>query len=203
MRLTLICLFVSLCTVLNAQSFRFQDYFPLKADTERVYAVSRMQLHTKPQPYPDAHIWCRSENVKGRDIFYFDDKPRTTENRIIGSNIFLAGVCYYDAGILYWSPIFWKEELDSANLSYFEPVFPEMVKTDTVYRARDAEKKISYRFMGLEDQTSHGVLIKDCLKLTVLQDWKTAHYEDTVWLKKGVGVVRWMRSTGRLEEIRF
>lgn len=196
-------LLTNLYYTIAAQSFNFQDYFPLKPNTERVYTASRLQVHSKPLPYPDAHIWCLAANIKGTDVFYFDDSTKNEGNRIIGSNIFLDGVCYYAEGKLFWSPIFWTDELKEANLDYFESLFPAIVKTDTVYKAQDCEKKVTYRFHGLEDQQCNGVLMKDCLKMTMTDDWKTAHYVDTVWLKKDVGVVRWMRSTGRLEEIKF
>lgn len=102
-----------------------------------------------------------------------------------------------------FSPVFWKKDLKEANLNYFEILFPKFINIDSVYRYKDGEEKRTYKFSGFETIEIKGSKIDSCLKLIVEQDWITAHYEDTVWFKKNIGVVKWLRSTGRMEELKY
>ncbi|MES2763689.1 MAG: hypothetical protein V4677_15850 [Bacteroidota bacterium] len=127
---------------------------------------------------------------------------KSDDNAIVGSLTFCNGSFYFDKGNFYYSPIFWKYELKKANPDYFEILFPDVLKFDTVYKYKHGEEIRKYKFIGFESINIKGKAFPDCLKLTVMQDWPTAHYTDTVWFQKQRGVVKWYRSTGRLEEIK-
>ncbi|GAB2821858.1 hypothetical protein [Ferruginibacter profundus] len=179
-----------------------QDYFPLKNGVVNVFYISHSAKANIITPRFDSSI-CKSIRVKGREIFYFDDALHSDDTTIIGSKSFCAGVFYYNDGSFLFSPLFWKYEIKKANLDYFEVLFPKYISIDTIYKFQDGEEKRKYQFTGFETVTIKNKRFTDCLKLTVTQNWKTAQYTDTVWFKKGTGVVKWLRGTGRLEEIKL
>lgn len=195
-------LFFAWCNSLCGQINSLEDYFPLKNGVARVFYVSHITDTDTLQDKNDSSI-CKSFVIKGKEIFYFDDNLYSDDTTIIGSESFCNGVFYYDNGNFVFSPLFWKYELKEANLDYFETLFPVKISFDIVYKYQDAEEKRKYKFNGFEDVNIKGKLYKECLKLTITQDWKTAQYIDTVWFLKGVGVIKWLRGTGRLEEIKL
>lgn len=187
---------------LQGQQVRFEEYFPLKNGQVQIYYVSHITETDTLADDPEKKL-CRFELVKGRKIYYFtDDIKEKDRNSIIGSEVFCDGVFYFDDGNFMVSPIFWKEDLKKINLNYFEILFPGFITLHSVYKYRDGNEKRTYRFTGIETINLKNKSIDSCLKLIVEQDWPTAHYEDIVWFKKNLGVVKWLRSTGRLEELK-
>lgn len=202
MKLIFILLFSACYYSLFGQAVSLQEYFPLKNGVGRLFYVSHISGTDTLQTDNDSSI-CKSLLIKGKEIFYFDDNLFSDDNTIIGSNSFCDGVFYYENGNFIFSPLFWKYELKEANLDYFETLFPAKISFDTIYKYQDGEEKRKYTFIGFEDVYIKDKLYKDCLKLIITQDWKTAQYIDTVWFFKGLGVVKWLRGTGRLEEIKL
>jgi len=185
-----------------AQKISFGEYFPLQKGVVKHFYVSHITGKDTLRDKNCISI-CKSEIINGREVFYFDDRLQSDSIEIIGSESFCNGVFFYDNGNFLFSPLFWKYELNKANLDYFETLFPGMIAFDTVYKYQDGEEKRKYKFNGFESINLKGKPYNDCLKLTIIQDWKTAQHTDTVWFYKGTGVIKWLRSTGRLEEIKL
>jgi hypothetical protein len=143
-----------------------------------------------------------SHSVKNKEIFYFTDEP-SDSNNIIGSQSFCNGAFYFESGNFFFSPIFWQKDLYKVNIAYFEQLFPREILIDSLYKYKDGDEKRNYIFNGLENLSIKGNSFPSCLKLTIIQDWTTSQYSDTVWFQKNVGVVKWIRSTGRVEEIKL
>lgn len=179
----------------------FEEYFPLKNGTSQIYYVTHLKDADSLLDKNDTNV-CLSISINNKQVFYFTDEPGDT-NSIIGSQSFCNGAFYFDNGAFFVSPIFWRKDLQSANLDYFEPLFPKEISLDSVYKYRDGEEKRKYIFNKIEDVSIKEKKISGCLKLTIIQDWPTSHYADSVWFQKGIGVVKWYRSTGRLEEIKL
>ncbi|MGZ4049318.1 MAG: hypothetical protein ACXVPU_00565 [Bacteroidia bacterium] len=185
----------------NKATITFEEYYPLKNMKGEEFYVSHI---TKTGTISDKNdsLICKSVLVKGKEIFYFDNNTKSGDTTIIGCLTFCNGAFYFDKGNFYYSPVFWKYDLKKANLDYFEVLFPNDLKLDTIYKYKDGEEIRKYKFIGFESIKIKDKIFPDCLKLTVTQDWITSQYTDTVWFQKGRGVVKWFRGTGRLEEIK-
>jgi len=202
MKVTYALLFLLCSNYIFGQTLSLEQYFPLKNGVTKVFYVSHITETDTLQDKNDSSI-CKSLLVKGKEIFYFDDELNSDDTTIISSESFCNGAFYYDKGNFVFSALNWKYELKAANLDYFETLFPNIVNIDTVYKFQDGEEKRKYKFNGFESISIKNKVLNDCLKLTIISDWKTAQYIDTVWFKKDIGVVKWLRSTGRLEEIKL
>jgi hypothetical protein len=192
----------SLLACRGPEGFVFEEYYPLKKSARQVYYVSHIKEGDTVQDVNDTSV-CRSVNVSGKEVFFFNELKDGDSTGCVLCNSFAQGAVYYENGSLMYSPIFHVQDLKIANLYYFEALFPEEVQIDSAYRYKDGNKKLIFRFMGTESLNIRGREFKDCLKLEVTEDWPTAHYVSTVWFHKGLGVVKWHRSTGRLEEIKL
>jgi hypothetical protein len=182
------------------QTIFFEDYFPLKTGDVKSFYVYQI-TNSDTLKDKNARSVCRSLAVKGTDIYYFTDESRT-KNDLVGPNAFCDGVFYYDHGAFRFSPLSWTHEVKEANLAYFDTLFPAQVALNTSYKRQNEEEKRNYTFTRFETIAIAQKVYPDCLKLVVTQDWPTAHYADTVWFQKGTGVVKWLRGTGRLEELK-
>lgn len=202
MKLILIILLSLACFKLHGQSIALQEYFPLKKGVSHTYYVSQIFKNDTTQS-ADYTTTCKSLIVKGKEIFYYDDGEYTGDTIIVGAESFCDGVFYYEEGKFMFAPIFWKYEIKQANLNYFISLFPETIAIDTIYHFQDGKEIREYQFTGFEDVQIGNKIYKDCLKLTIVQNWPTSQYIDIVWFQKNTGVVKWLRGTGRLEEIKF
>ena len=202
MKVIFLFLFFTFSNLARAQTVVLEEYFPLKKGTTKLFNVSHITDTDTLHDDDDSSI-CKSLLIKGKEIFYFDDHLHSDDATIIGSESFCNGVFYYNNGNFVFSPLFWKYELKEANLDYFETLFPAKISFDTIYKYQDGEEKRKYRFNAFEDVCIKDKIYKDCLKLIITQDWKTVQYIDTVWFFKGIGVVKWLRGTGRLEELKL
>jgi len=45
--------------------------------------------------------------------------------------------------------------------------------------------------------------LKNCLTFTVEERWPLTSASGKVWLHKNYGIVKWIRVTGRIEEMKF
>jgi len=202
MRYYILFFLFCLSNCLFAQTISFERYFPLKKGTIKHYYVSHIAKTGTIKDKDDTSI-CQSLVIKGREIFYFEEGCNSDDTVITGSQSFCAGAFYYSkSGAFYFSPLFWKYEIKKANLNYFEPLFPAKISLNTPYKYQDGEEKKKYLFKKFEDVIIGKRTYRHCLKLIVIHNWPTERYTDTVWFQNGLGVVKWLRSTGRLEELR-
>jgi hypothetical protein len=185
----------------DTKDLLFEEYFPLRSNDKKFFYVSHI-TGTDTLTDENDSSFCMSNIVKNKEIFYFTDEPGDSIS-IIGSQSFCNGVFYFKDGEFFVSPIFWQKDLKESNLAYFERLFPRKIVLDSIYKYQHGENKRKYIFDKPEDVSIKGNLLPACLKLTIIQDWPTERYVDTVWFQKNIGVVKWLRSTGRLEEIKL
>jgi hypothetical protein len=59
----------------------------------------------------------------------------------------------------------------------------------------------TYTVVGQEDVTVLAGTYKGCMKIKIDEVWPDKKYEGYAWLAKDVGLVKWQRSTGRIDEL--
>lgn len=183
------------------QTVPFEDYFPLITGDVKYFYVHHI-TGTDTLKDKNARSFCRSQLVKGTKIYYFTDELGPKDD-LVSAHVFCDGVCYYHHGAFLVSPLSWTDEIKKANLADFDTLFPAQVALNNPYKQQGEDEKRTYTFTGFESVTIAGKVYSDCLKLVVTQDWPTTHYTDIVWFQKGTGVVKWLRGTGRLEELKL
>ncbi len=185
---------------LMGQQIDFSTYLPLKDGDVKTFAISSITTNGQMVDPPALSV-CKSMRIEEKEIFYFDEDLSGT-SATVGPNLFCHGAIYFDEGKFMVAPIFWRDDFKTAKLSNFEMLFPNPVEFETPYKVmRVGKEQRTYLFGPMETITIGTRDYENCLKLTILQDRGSSHYTDIVWFQKGVGVVKWFRGTGRMEEI--
>lgn len=192
--------FFAISNYLSGQTISFEDYLPLKAGAEKIYCV-RLIKGSDTIKKDDVYSFCRSHKVEDKEVFYFEDGKDAGDRTTIGSNSFCAGAFYFDQGRFFLAPIYWKYELSTIKLTHFGQLFPARIFIDTIY-GYGWNNRVKYKFTGFEDLVIEKKKFKNCLKLTITQAWNPYQPVDTIWFHKKTGIVKWSKSTERIEELR-
>ena len=151
---------------------------------------------------------------KGVEAFYFlDGAERGTPLTIVGTNVFAHGLCLRQGGGVAAVPCFWLRDIDGSDFKrdainiLKEPPEPgqrsELRVSPRPEQGRDI--KFVFSVVGTEQVVVPAGTFKDCVKI-MIEEVHTSGPDKAetvgtghVWLAKGVGVVKWVRTTGRTE----
>lgn len=141
----------------------------------------------------------------GTKVFYFLDTSEKDEaNPIIGSNMFGLGAYFFDNSGLWTIEAFWKEDLQKIDLVQRQlllnsPLTPPSSTTLTGQQSNPITTVVVERF---EDVSVAAGEFQHCVKLKIITKWDSGkEYLSFVWLARGVGLVKWRKGTGRVEEL--
>ena len=185
-------------TKVDVETYKLDDYFPLRTNDHFIYSWKFSRDGIDTVRGIDT-VYCRSVAKEGMKIFYFDDD--TTEMGILGVNTFGNGVYQYLDGALHLSPLDWERELSTINSSYFKLLMPAEIEKDVAYEYNYHPCIRKFRCTGFESIVIDGKKIDQCLKFETEENWPEKQYKGAFWLLKDFGVVKTIKSTGRVEEI--
>lgn len=143
-------------------------------------------------------------------LHYFKAKGNKTHSDLFGT---VEGMYRYsDGNLMGISPegaitSSWSlNRLRATSIKYEYLILPEnpvIGYSNTIFRRDTANKRI-YAVIGFEDVEVPAGVFEDCLKLEITTNWfkyGKSTYVDSIWLKKGVGVVKRVYGTGRIDEL--
>jgi hypothetical protein len=180
--------------------FSTKEYLPIGLNDTLIYryisgnqsGLDTVMIATIKRDDYTAFLFGSPENIKGRSLIY------TTH--------FNPGLLYYNKkGDLYAALVRHKIDLDSVMAKDFKKLFPKRINVgySTTFVSSDKSRKLTYRFISMENVKTPTAMFENCLKLQIERYWPYYKSTDTsyVWLKKDIGVVKWIRNTGRVEEL--
>jgi hypothetical protein len=140
-----------------------------------------------------------TNNIK---VFYqINEAYKKSPNPFIGTNNFFQSVFLFKNDSIYFLPTNYKNEINDLNINKFKFYFPKILhKKDTVsyYTSKIYNKLTGFR---LEDIEINNKRLKKCLYIKQIQTY--GQFPDTsiseAWFNKKYGLVKWIRSTGRVE----
>ena len=162
--------------------------------------------------------WSKSVVIKtlkvaDTDVFYFiAEKDVRNPNAILGAESFgLGGYVKRPDGIATLDTFF-RNELNAftkVQISAAVTIVKNTPEPGAVAVVASPKKQMNhtYRVEGHEDVTVPAGVFKDCLKIKIEEihlatpPEKEIVYTGTIWLAKGVGMVKWIRGTGRVDEL--
>ena len=72
------------------------------------------------------------------------------------------------------------------------------------YEGFNGDAKYLIEVEGFEDIEVPAGKFQECLKIRIKTKWDSGkEYVEYVWLAKGVGLVKWKKATGRLDELLY
>jgi len=172
------------------------SYFPLVEGTEYTYRGTFMG-----KTYTD-RVGVRKLTKGDATGFYFvkfDDAGKPT--LVLTGNMIGHGLLFTSDTGLATVDVLFTADVDSKFGGTRQSMFSFPLTKGGKHVVKAGKGTWTYTVVGTEDVTVPLGAFKDCMKIKINEDWETAHYEGYAWLAKGVGVVKWQRSTGRVDEL--
>ncbi|MDG2343091.1 MAG: hypothetical protein P8L23_00755 [Flavobacteriales bacterium] len=135
--------------------------------------------------------------------YYFEDLDGNS-NSIIKSNMFGLGIYLRGIDGLYTVEAFWKNDIGKVHCIQKQKILPNSINLETKieYLGKQSNPKYLLTVEGLENIEVPAGKFKDCLKIRILTKWDSnEEYVEYVWLSRDVGLVKWRRGTGKVEEL--
>ena len=176
----------------------YESYFPLIENSKYTY-----KGRFRGRGDEKSIIIVKRFIKNGVEYFYFvQEKDLGDAPAIIGSAMFGAGVYLKESNNLYTIECFWKWDLEKVTPSAKQIMlaFP-LVKGDKKTTSYGKERKVSFTFLGFEDVDIPAGQFDKCAKIMIEDKWPGKKYTGYAWLAKNIGLIKWIRSTGKVEEL--
>lgn len=175
------------------------NYFPLIAESKHTYEYSFKGKRGSKT------IITKQFIVDNSAVFFaVDEDDIAAHNPIIGSG--LPGLGAYlrtDKGIATFHCT-WKRELSMLRPSEMQLMLEFPLRKDSVTELADydGEREITLRVAGFETVKVPAGSFRNCARIDVEKKWRSGEqYNSTFWLAPGIGVAKWRRATGRIDEL--
>ncbi|MEM6342428.1 MAG: hypothetical protein AAF927_01060 [Bacteroidota bacterium] len=184
---------------LSAQTIKSKKYFPLVEGSRYTY----IGLFDKKE-YTKAIICQAHTTEEGVKFYYF--RETADPNSIIGSNMFgLGSYSITKDGIVNAETFWWR---DLAKLDQLVPqlLLPKKFRLQNppILQLDAGKAQKTVKFLSLEDVSVPQGKYKNCLKVHIKTVWDSGTvYNEYIWLAKGVGMVKWQKTTGRIDELTY
>lgn len=145
-------------------------------------------------------ITYKSYNIDGHKALYaIETKDTSKLNSTIGPLRFLmcAIIFYHDT--VYFAPAYKKGDLKNLQFTDFKYKIPPTIRKKDTITVIDGKKTMllcNFRKASLIIKNKR---IRNCLVFDILNIWPEATFKEKVWLNKKLGLLKWIRTTGRTE----
>lgn len=176
----------------DKNKIRIKDYFPEKSKSHYVY--------TNNNGYGESDtIECRSALLKNINVFYFAECYSKTQLISIGTSVFGPGIYFYKNDSLFAIEADFENEIAEKDPKSAALLLPAVMAPGYSVTFDFGLEKHIFTYLSNEDLTIENTIYKDCVKIKIIEQWPGTIYLGYVWLQKGKGMVKWMRSTGRID----
>ena len=171
------------------------DYFVMADNTRYVYAGVFMKDGKEFRI--DASVVCKKLNNDGSVLFYFIKEGEIGSNSIIGtSGIGLGAYSAQSKGVFTYDA-WWSQRLRAIKGSDAQLLLRSPLRVGDTNRIVGDGVSRSITVAGFEDISVPAGDFKSALKVTI----REGHYESNAWFAKDVGMVKWIRHTGRIDRL--
>jgi hypothetical protein len=143
-------------------------------------------------------------DIDGNKAFYaVATKDTLRENPNIGTNYFLGSALIFSNDTTFIAPVYEKADLTKLTFNDFKyKIPPSVTKKDSVVIIDRKKRMVLYNFRKTT-LTIDNKKFADCLSFEIRDVWPDALYGEKIWLHKRYGLLKWIRSTGRIETRAF
>jgi hypothetical protein len=171
------------------------SYLPLRRGAQYYFRGSYGE-----KIYYDGIKLLTTNNLQGDIIYYFSST--NIENSWINYSMFGLGGYVSINGSVYSIEVKHPEDIINIDFGQFQLLLPHHLKINQKieFLIEDGECIETLTFIGYESIQVPAGFFKDCLKITKEKKWITGEDDkDIVWLARDVGLVKWQKSTGRID----
>lgn len=173
------------------------DPFPLVAETSYVYKGT-----FKDREYQDAFVL---KSLKRGEAEFFYLEKAASDSPLIGNPLMGLGAFRRRGDVLLTYKATVKRELTAFDPEGGQGLlrFPLKEGDARAVETPDKQRRITTKVAGREEVVVPAGTFKDCFRIEIEDAWpeRGKTYPGTIWLACGVGAVKWIRSTGRVDEL--
>jgi|688.fasta_scaffold64756_6 hypothetical protein len=126
-------------------------------------------------------------------------KDTLRKNPSIGPRYFLFSAFIFYNDTTFIAPVYEKEDLTKLNFASFKYKIPPFItKKDSVLVLDGIKKMVLFNFHKT-NLLVNNQKFSNCLEFEIRDIWPDTLYGEKVWLHKEYGLLKWIRSTGRVE----
>lgn len=139
-------------------------------------------------------------NLEGNKVFYaLRVNDTSTLNPTIGSNYFIDCAMLFKDDSMFIASVYYKDDLNKINLKNFKTYIPPTLKISDSISYYWKKKKTTLTNFHKENLIIENKKFKNCLKIKIIEDYPETIKYSYVWLDKKLGLIRWIRATGRVD----
>jgi len=121
----------------------------------------------------------------------------------ISTNSFLGGTSILRNDSLFFKAVEKESSLIKLTSPELKLLFPNIIEIGQTYSSVNIyDKKVEYKIISKTDITILDIKYNDCIHIRKTEYWDKNKNVDNIWVAKNVGVVKWERSTGRVEQLK-
>lgn len=180
---------------------RFNGFFVKSNDsTYRMLDRAFGRYRNRDSIYETSDIVYRTINIEGHKAFYaLETSDLLQTNPAVGPNHFLYSALIFKDDEVLIAPVHRLKEAKQLRLSDFRFRIPSTLRRKDTVTIQDGHKKMLLCHFKKESIVIGEKKFKDCLKVELVDIWPSKTYRGYVWLSKEHGILKWIRTTGRVE----
>lgn len=145
-------------------------------------------------------IVIRSIRHKGAKAFYTINTEDTLRaDASINNFHFLFATTILRNDSLWVVPMHRRKDLQDLVSSDLWTFIPGRVRKKDTVIVENGKKTMVLHSFGRTRLSINDRQVRNCLRFTLLSKWPDTTYPGTVWLHRELGMVKWIRSTGRVD----
>ncbi len=178
---------------------KISQYFPLhKGDIYHYHG------NYKNKKYND-YLLVRSFTLSNRqNLFYFQKGTTKQSNTLFGNNMFGNGLYFINGNQLWTLEALSDFEFYKLDYNKIQKLLHEDLSEGNkiTFMSNYNNSKDTIEILPFEDINVPAGNFTDCLKLKITTIWNKGDIDESyVWLAKNIGVIKWIKSTGRIDEL--
>ena len=129
--------------------------------------------------------------------------PRSLDEpvELYGLNMLMLGSLFTDSRGLWAGPMVWKHDFTDVRKEGLRLVVERPPQPGFATAIVDGAHTKTITVMPREDVVVPAGRFPSCVKLEIHDDWTDDEYNGYAWFADDVGMVKWIRGTGRVEEL--
>jgi hypothetical protein len=180
---------------------RFNGFFVKPNDsTYRMLDKAFGRYGNRDSIYETSDIVYRTINIEGHKAFYaMETSELLTTNPAVGPKHFLSSALIFKDDEVLIAPAHRLKDVKQLRLSDFRFRIPSSVKRKDTVTIQDGHRKMLLCQFKKESIVIAQREFRDCLKVELVEIWPKETNRGYVWLSKEHGILKWIRTTGRIE----
>jgi hypothetical protein len=144
----------------------------------------------------------RRVDLSDGHVFVVHEKAEADEEvMVVGHQMLPFGSLYTDSSGIWAGPDYWMDEAQDLQLNDLKLIVKDPPVPGDVIRFMEEEKMVTITVEPHEDVVVPAGQFESCIKIKIQTRWPDSDYTEFAWFADDAGMVKWIRGTGRVDEL--